>query len=141
MVMPMTANLKNRRRLFSAVRGVIAAGLGMAVIATVLYLASSDPAAAGDTNAPAATVPVAKAKDPQPAAIPDKKAEAKPKRELTGAELYAIHCNRCHAERYPAEFTDGQWKTLMLHMRVRANLPAKQARLILEYLQDESGHY
>ena len=29
----------------------------------------------------------------------------------------------------------------MLHMRVRANLPAKQARLILNYLQDESGHY
>ncbi|MGA9450289.1 MAG: hypothetical protein WBW41_02980 [Verrucomicrobiia bacterium] len=111
------------------------------MIAGFICLASLDAAAAGDTNAPAATASMTKAKNTQPAAQPDKKAEARPKRELTGAELYAIHCNRCHAERYPAEFTDGQWKTLMLHMRVRANLPAKQARLILDYLQDESGHY
>jgi len=113
----------------------------MVTIAAVLYLASAGSAAAGDTNAPAATASVSKANDTQTAAKPDKKAEARPKRELSGAELYAIHCNRCHAERYPAEFTDGQWKTLMIHMRVRANLPAKQAKLILEYLQDESGHY
>ncbi len=29
----------------------------------------------------------------------------------------------------------------MLHLRVRANLPARQAKLILDYLQEESGHY
>lgn len=63
----------------------------------------------------------------------------KPK-ELTGADLYAISCNRCHAERYPAEWTSAQWKTLMLHMRVRANLPAAQAKKILKYLQEESGN-
>lgn len=58
---------------------------------------------------------------------------------LTGAQLYAINCNRCHAERYPTEWTSAQWKTLMLHMRVRANLPGSQAKLILKYLQEESG--
>lgn len=59
--------------------------------------------------------------------------------QLSGAELYSIHCNRCHPERYPTERTAAQWKTILLHMRVRANLPAEQARTILKYLQDNSG--
>ncbi len=62
------------------------------------------------------------------------------KRHLTGAELYSINCNRCHQERYPTEFTSAQWKTIMLHMRVRANLPAAQAKVILKYLQEDSGN-
>jgi mono/diheme cytochrome c family protein len=70
-------------------------------------------------------------------------ANAKPKqmaKKLTGADLYAINCNRCHAERYPTEFTSAQWKTVMTHMRVRANLPAEQAKAILKYLQEDSGN-
>jgi mono/diheme cytochrome c family protein len=70
------------------------------------------------------------------AAPPEKKAEKK----LTGAELYAINCNRCHAERYPMEWNSAQWKTLMTHMRVRANIPAAQAKQILKYLQEDSGN-
>lgn len=62
-----------------------------------------------------------------------------PQKKLTGAELYAINCNRCHAERYPTEFTATQWKTIMLEMRVRANIPAKQSREILKYLQEDAG--
>ena len=61
------------------------------------------------------------------------------KTHLTGAELYSINCNRCHAERFPTERTGAQWKTIMLHMQVRANIPVKQARLILQYLQENSG--
>ncbi|HEY5041476.1 MAG TPA: hypothetical protein VIK53_05680 [Verrucomicrobiae bacterium] len=61
------------------------------------------------------------------------------KAHLTGAELYSINCNRCHAERYPTERTGAQWKTIMLHMQVRANIPVSQARLILQYLQENSG--
>ncbi len=61
------------------------------------------------------------------------------KAHLTGAELYSINCNRCHPERYPTERTGAQWKTIMLHMQVRANIPVKQARLILQYLQENSG--
>ena len=60
--------------------------------------------------------------------------------QLSGSDLYAIHCGRCHAERYPKEFQAAQWKTLLSHMRVRANLPASQAREILKYLQEESGN-
>ncbi len=69
---------------------------------------------------------------------PPAKPVAKPKK-LTGSDLYAIHCNRCHPERYPTERTEAQWKTIMLHMRVRANLPADQAKAVLKYLQEDSG--
>ena len=71
----------------------------------------------------------------------DKKSEKKPekKAKLTGQELYAIHCGRCHAERYPTEFTAAQWQTIALEMRVRANLPAADAKAILKYLQEDSG--
>lgn len=69
--------------------------------------------------------------------LPSRK--VKIRHQLTGAELYSINCNRCHPERYPTERTAAQWKTIMLHMQVRANLPVSQARLILKYLQDNSG--
>jgi len=61
------------------------------------------------------------------------------KKKLTGEQLYAINCARCHAERYPTEWTKGEWKTLMTHMRVRANLPAAQSKEILKYLQENCG--
>lgn len=65
--------------------------------------------------------------------------DAKPaKKKLTGEELYAINCNRCHAERYATERTDAQWKTVMLHMRTRAQIPAEDATAILKYLQENN---
>ncbi len=73
----------------------------------------------------------------KPASPDTKKAAAK--RQITGAELYSMHCNRCHPERYPTERTAAQWKTIMLHMQIRANLPGDQARMILKYLQENSG--
>ena len=74
-------------------------------------------------------------------AEPEKKTDQKPApKKLTGAELYAINCNRCHPERYATEWTSAQWKTIMSHMRVRANLPASQAKAILKYLQEDSGN-
>ena len=95
------------------------AGLTLLAIALMIYTVAS-VAFAGDATT--------------------KKAAAKPeKKKLTGAELYSINCNRCHPERYPTEWTSAQWKTLITHMRVRANLPAAQARLILKYLQEDSG--
>lgn len=82
------------------------------------------------TNAPAASEGAIQAATSSPAKIVHK---------LTGAELYSIHCNRCHPERYPTERTAATWKTIMLHMQVRAQIPVAQARLILKYLQDNSG--
>jgi hypothetical protein len=83
--------------------------------------------------------PVLWSADTSTGAKPEVKAEKKVTKKLTGAELYAINCNRCHAERYATEFTAAQWKTIMTHMRVRANLPAAQAKLILKYLQEDAG--
>ena len=61
-------------------------------------------------------------------------------KKLTGSELYAIHCGRCHPERYATEFTAAQWRTIMQQMRIRANLPPKQAKEILKFLQEDSGN-
>ena len=71
-----------------------------------------------------------------PPAAPEKPVQTS---TLSGATLYAIHCNRCHPERYATEFTVAHWKDIMLHMRVRANLPAAQAQEILKYLQQDAG--
>lgn len=111
-------------------------GLGAAVIGGALFLASSNLILADDTNAVAAatSAPASGEVKTSPKAV------AAPKRQLTGVELYAMHCNRCHPERDPDEFNQQQWQTLMLHMQVRANLPAAQARLILKYLQEEGGY-
>jgi hypothetical protein len=74
------------------------------------------------------------AADPPPK--PEKPVETS---TASGAVLYAIHCNRCHPERYATEFTAAHWQDIMIHMRVRANLPAAQAREILKYLQQDAG--
>jgi mono/diheme cytochrome c family protein len=106
------------------------------ILGAFVYTAVIPAFLRADTNAPVAQsleLKVAAAKPPDPAKKPEKK-------KLTGAELYQVNCNRCHAERYPTEFTQTQWKTIMIHMRVRANLPAAQAREILKYLQEDSGN-
>lgn len=64
--------------------------------------------------------------------------EKSSKKKLTGEQLYAINCNRCHAERYATERTDAQWKTVMMHMRTRAQIPAADAKAILKYLQENN---
>lgn len=70
-------------------------------------------------------------------------ADAQPEKQAAnkqpdGAELYRINCARCHSERYPTERTDAQWTTILLHMRTRAQIPAKDARAILKYLQENN---
>lgn len=102
------------------------------VVFTAIIALAASPAIAADTNTTVAASASAEAGPPP-------KAKPSPKK-LTGAELYSVHCNRCHAERYPAEWSSREWQTLMTHMRVRANLPATQAREILKYLKEESGN-
>lgn len=97
--------------------------LGLGLVIAAVYAVSITPVAGAD---------------PKPAK--DQKTEKKAeKKQFNGSELYAIHCGRCHAERYPTEFTASQWKTIVAEMRVRANIPAAQARAIVKYLQEDSG--
>ncbi|MFI5399111.1 MAG: hypothetical protein ACHQ9S_26565 [Candidatus Binatia bacterium] len=52
-----------------------------------------------------------------------------------GVNLWGAYCGYCHKPRPGSEFAPVQWETLMLHMRTRANLPAEDARAILEYIK------
>jgi cytochrome c5 len=122
-----STNMKQQRLVVwstSALVGACLVGLG-------LVLAQAEPPKTDSAVSPTNSVAV-KAKAPEV-----EKPVLKP--QLTGAELYSMHCNRCHPERYPTERTAAQWKTIMLHMQVRANIPPDQARLILQFLQDNSG--
>jgi mono/diheme cytochrome c family protein len=132
---PLISN-KPLRRVFTWLVAVILA-LGAASMVAV----RADDTKPTDTKAPDAKPAQTKPADTK-AAAPAKEAkpaEKKATKKLSGSELYAIHCNRCHAERYATEFSPNQWKTLITHMRVRANLPASQAKQILKYLQEDAG--
>lgn len=138
MRMKRTINKHARLRKISGlaqVRGATKVWLMLTAVALSFVWASPSR---GEDPKPAKEGPTA-----NQAEIKSKSAPAKPTsatlKKLTGAELYSMHCNRCHAERYPTERTAAQWKTILLHMRVRANLPAEQSRTILKYLQDNSG--
>jgi len=54
---------------------------------------------------------------------------------LKGAKLWGAYCGLCHNARAGSEFNRLEWDTLMLHMRVRANLPAEDAEAIRVYLR------
>ena len=104
------------------------AGLGLVLVAAIIYVAGI------------ASVQPADSKVEKAPKTEQKPSKSSAKKKLSGADLYAMHCNRCHAERYATEWNPTQWKTLMLHMRVRANLPAAQAKAVLKYLQEDAGN-
>jgi hypothetical protein len=115
---------RNTMNRLSSVRSRLRASISLAVLAAAIY---------------AMSIPGIQGADPKPDQKAEKGAKTE-KKKLTGNELYSIHCSRCHPERYPTEWNPAHWKTLMLHMRVRANLPAAQAKTILKYLQEEGGN-
>ena len=59
-------------------------------------------------------------------------------KELSGAEVFTANCGKCHSERFPSERTDEEWRLLVNHMRVRAGLTAKEAKAVLQYLQENN---
>jgi hypothetical protein len=124
-------NINWKRPFKSRLRTALSLAVVSAALAPIALLtAAEEGKQASKTEKPAEQKSEADSSKKQPKAAPKK---------LSGAELYSMHCNRCHPERYPTERTAAQWKTILLHMRVRANLPAEQARTILKYLQDNSG--
>jgi len=54
---------------------------------------------------------------------------------MDGARLWPVYCSQCHNARPGSEFSPQQWNTIMMHMRTQANMPAKDARAILQYLR------
>ena len=73
----------------------------------------------------------------QPSAASETSAE---KRKLfrEGSKLWPVYCAQCHNARPGSQFAPYQWDAILMHMRTQANLPAQNARAILEYLK--SGH-
>jgi mono/diheme cytochrome c family protein len=57
---------------------------------------------------------------------------------MDGARLWPVYCSQCHNARPGSEFSPQQWNTIMMHMRTQSNMPAKDARAILQYLR--GGH-
>lgn len=54
---------------------------------------------------------------------------------LRGARLWPIYCNTCHNARPGSDFSPAEWKMIIMHMETQANLPGKDAKAILIYLQ------
>lgn len=54
---------------------------------------------------------------------------------LSGATIWAQNCGRCHNSRSPAEYSDGQWDVILMHMRIQANLTGEQQRKVAEFLK------
>jgi mono/diheme cytochrome c family protein len=52
-----------------------------------------------------------------------------------GAKMWPVYCSQCHNARPGSEFAPYQWDQIMMHMRALPNLPAQNARAILEYLK------
>ena len=52
-----------------------------------------------------------------------------------GARLWGPYCGSCHNPRPAGERSPAEWDVIMLHMRVRANLPAQDAHAIREFLK------
>lgn len=53
-----------------------------------------------------------------------------------GAKLWPVYCAQCHNARPGSEFSADQWNAIVIHMRTLANLPAQDARALIEYLKD-----
>ena len=54
-----------------------------------------------------------------------------------GARLWSPYCGTCHNARPAGERSPAEWDTIMMHMRVRGNLPAEDARALLEFLKSQ----
>jgi hypothetical protein len=54
---------------------------------------------------------------------------------LSGEELWANNCLRCHNIRPPTMYNDAQWDVIVHHMRLRANITGQEQRAIVEFLK------
>ncbi len=70
------------------------------------------------------------------------KAEKRPQPDpallAKGAKLWADNCGRCHNLRPASNFSDDGWEVVVSHMRVRANLPGKDAKAIKAFLKSSN---
>jgi cytochrome c1 len=53
----------------------------------------------------------------------------------SGATLWGENCQRCHNTPSPSDFSDGQWETIGMHMKLRANITDDEVKKVVEFLQ------
>ncbi len=56
-----------------------------------------------------------------------------------GAKIWTNNCGRCHNYRAPSEFSPLQWHTILLHMRIQAELTGQEERDIYDFLTSQSN--
>ncbi len=54
---------------------------------------------------------------------------------IKGAKLWGVYCNQCHNARPGSEKAPYEWDQEIMHMRTLGNIPAADARAIVEYLK------
>ncbi len=54
---------------------------------------------------------------------------------VKGAKLWPIYCNQCHNARTPGEKAPYEWDQEIMHMRMLGNIPAEDARALVQYLK------
>lgn len=59
-----------------------------------------------------------------------------PGRFARGAKAWANNCASCHNLRPARDLRDDQWRVVIAHMRVRADLTGQEAQDILKFLQE-----
>ncbi len=52
-----------------------------------------------------------------------------------GARLWPMYCSTCHNARTPGEKAPYEWDMVIMHMRSLGNIPAEDARALVEYLK------
>lgn len=53
----------------------------------------------------------------------------------SGATLWGENCLRCHNTPTPSDFSDAQWETIGMHMKLRANLTDDEVKKVVAFLQ------
>jgi cytochrome c1 len=53
----------------------------------------------------------------------------------SGATLWGENCQRCHNTPSPSDFSDGQWETIGMHMKLRSNITDDEVKKVVEFLQ------
>jgi len=56
-------------------------------------------------------------------------------KNISGAQLWSENCIRCHNIPSPAAYNDTDWRTIGLHMKIRANLTEDQAKKIFDFIR------
>ena len=58
--------------------------------------------------------------------------------DKSGAQLWGENCMRCHNAPPATMYNDDQWKTIVTHMQVRANITKTEAEKIMQFLQESN---